>query len=229
MIRSNQSGLGTASDGINVWGAITNSATANIVSDEASISNCVSGFPTTFLGGQTTTNINFLVRVQQSNSVNDGIGPCFRCQDANNMYFVALYENLSGLIFSKLTGGTFTNIASGNFALSTGTFYWIRVVMSGNQLQARVWPDGTSEPGTWLISTTDNTYSSAGQFGMIFNIFAASSDVALFDHITVTDNTVNGTPNATCYLSSGAATGYVRNGSAIANIRSGDATIFVRE
>lgn len=232
MVRSNQSGLGTASDGVNMWGAITNGATANIVSDEASISNCVSGFPTAFLGNKTTTNINFLVRVQQSNNVNDGIGPCFRCQDANNMYFVALYENLSGLIFSKLVAGNFTNIVSGNFTLSTGTFYWIRVVMSGNHLQARVWQDGTSEPGSWLIDTTDNTYTTAGQFGMIFNVFQSSSDVVFFDHIVVTDNQTPVTnpivTNAICYVRNGVATGYVRNGDAIANVRSGNATVFVR-
>lgn len=193
MIRANQSGLGTASDGVNVWAAITNSATANIVNNEASISNCISGFPSIFLGSQTTADINILVRIQQVNSTLDGFGPCFRCIDANNMYFIALYSGDNGLLFAKLTSGSYSFIQAGNFTFSTGVYYWIRTVMSGNHLQARVWQDGNSEPSTWTIDTTDTTYTTAGQFGMSCNTFQTSSDTVLFDHITVTDNSTSST------------------------------------
>lgn len=181
-IRANQSGLGTASDGetYTVNGAITTS----IVSNEANVTGSGT-FTSAILGTQTTANINFLVRVEQINNNFDGVGPCWRSSaNGQNCYFVAIYSG--NLLFAKLVSNGFTQLASTAVSEVSGTFYWIRVSMTGNHLQARTWQDGNSEPGTWNIDTTDATYSAAGRYGMSFNQFSGTG--VQFDHITVTDN-----------------------------------------
>lgn len=183
--RADQSGLGTASDGETY--TINGTFTSSISGNEATIKGS-SGFTSALLGTQTTADINFLVRVTQNNSFNDGIGPQWRSDATGaNCYFVALYQGT--FLFAKLVSGGFTQIIYANVSDTINTFYWIRVSMTGSHLQARIWQDGTSEPGTWTLDTTDTTFSAAGRYGMSFNTFAAGSDTVQFDHITVTDNT----------------------------------------
>lgn len=182
MIRADQSGLGTASDGETY--TLNGTFTASIASNEAVVTGST-GFTSAILGSQTTANINFLVRVEQTNNNFDGVGPCFRSSsNGQNCYFVAIYSG--NLLFAKLVSNGFTQLASTNVSEVDATFYWIRVSMTGNHLQARVWQDGTGEPGTWNIDTTDSTYTTAGRYGMSFNAFSGSG--VKFDHITVTDN-----------------------------------------
>jgi hypothetical protein len=182
-IRADQSGLGTASDGSSY--TVNGTVTTAISSNEALIT-AANGFPSVFLSSQTTADINVLVRIRQISNVFDGTGPCFRCADGNNMYFVAAYAGTGGMVFAKLVSGGFSSLATGSFTLNTNTFHWMRVVMAGNHLQARMWADGDPEPGTWIIDTTDSTYGSAGRFGMSFNTYSGTGTD--FDHITVTDN-----------------------------------------
>src|SRR5487761_1252232 len=185
-IRSNQSGFGLCSDGINTWGSPVGTMTTAIASDEGVVSGS-SGFPTVFCGTKTTTDSNFLINVTQNQNADDSVGPFFRAADNANGYFVVPYGGIGGLLFGKLTGGAESNLATGSFAMSVGTAYSLRVVLAGNHLQARIWQAGTTEPSTWLIDTTDSTYSAAGQFGLISNTFAGSD--------TVTVATMTGTDN----------------------------------
>lgn len=181
-IRANQSGLGTASDGETY--TVNGSITTSIASNEAVVTGSGT-FTSAILGTQTTANINFLVRVEQTNNNFDGVGPCWRSDSTGqNCYFVAIYNG--GLLFAKLVSNGFTQLASTNVSEVEGVFYWIRVSMTGNHLQARIWQDGSGEPGTWNIDTTDSTYASAGRYGMSFNGFSGAG--VKFDHITVTDN-----------------------------------------
>jgi hypothetical protein len=218
--RADQSGLGTASDGETY--TVNGGLTTSIVSNEAQITNS-SGFTSVILGTQTTTDINFLVRLTQINSLYDGIGPCFRSDaTGQNCYFVARYAGVGGLLFAKLTGGSYSGIASGNFALNTSVFTWIRVVMAGNHLQTRIWDDGQSEPSTWLIDTTDNSYTAAGRYGLLFNGFG--SDIVTFDSITVTDN--QSAPPATAITS---VVAIARDGQVKAFTRDGLVTSYGRD
>lgn len=180
-IRPNQSGLGTASDGETY--TINGTLTTSIASNEAVVSGSTT-FTSAILGTQTTADINFIVRAKQSNNNFDGVGPIWRSSaDGTNSYFCALYNGT--LLFAKLVSNAFTQLASTNIGEVSGTFYWIRVSMMGNHLQARAWQDGNAEPSTWNIDTTDSTYTAAGRYGMSFNQFSGSG--VQFDHITVTN------------------------------------------
>jgi hypothetical protein len=45
---------------------------------------------------------------------------------------------------------------------STGTWYWVKIRVSGTNTKARVWADGGSEPSTWDIDYTGSEFSSGG-------------------------------------------------------------------
>ncbi len=183
---ANQSGFGACSDGINTWGSPVGTMTTAISGDEGVVSGS-SGFPTVFCGTKTTADSNFLINFTQNQNADDSVGPFFRAVDNANGYFVVAYGGAGGLLFAKLVSGVYSALATGAFAMSVGTKYSLRVVLAGNHLQARAWVAGTTEPTTWLIDTTDSTYTAAGQFGLIANTFAGADTVSV-DTMTVTDN-----------------------------------------
>lgn len=78
--------------------------------------------------------------------------------------------NAANLRLFKHVGSTSaTQIASVSPGFSTvaDTLYWIRFRISGNQLYAKIWADGGSEPGSWVINgITDNDISGAGPIAL---------------------------------------------------------------
>jgi len=93
-----------------------------------------------------------------------------RCQSIGNTYVAFL---LGGSFYlSVIVGGTFTTIASQAFTVGASAKFWIHLNMSGTTISANIWLDGNAEPGSWMLSGTDTTYTS-GQFG-----FWSSPDVA---------------------------------------------------
>lgn len=82
-------------------------------------------------------------------------------------YYVAARSNGFGV--GRMTGSTTTSIASNSVTRTSGAWYWIRfrVNLSGNTIQARIWADGDSEPGTWDLDSTDSTYTNAGHVGLL--------------------------------------------------------------
>lgn len=77
--------------------------------------------------------------------------------------YCAIFSQVDGQIYlRRQSGGGFTNLTSG-FAAAIGTNrYWMRFQVTGTTLRARAWLVGDAEPGTWLVSTTDSTFTSAG-------------------------------------------------------------------
>lgn len=73
----------------------------------------------------------------------------------------------SELRISKYVSATLTTLATtSSLGLSANTYYWIRFRANGTSLQARIWADGSGEPGSWNLSTTDTSISTAGWAGM---------------------------------------------------------------
>ncbi|HLX58971.1 MAG TPA: hypothetical protein VKR83_18270, partial [Ktedonobacteraceae bacterium] len=73
----------------------------------------------------------------------------------------------TNLTIEKKVGGKFTQLGSTPFAATTGTSYTLLFSVSGSNLNASVWPTiGGSQPGTWMLSETDSSLSSAGNFGL---------------------------------------------------------------
>ena len=75
-------------------------------------------------------------------------------------YFVSLDMGANQLRIKKTSPGEST-LASGtvtpNFAANTN--YRVRFQAYGTTLRARIWVDGTPEPSTWTVTTTDAAYT----------------------------------------------------------------------
>ncbi len=86
------------------------------------------------------------------------------------------------LDIDKIVSGTKTTLASQAGAVSAGTFYWLRVRVQGSSLYARLWADGSSEPGTWTLGPiTDSAITAAGKVGL-----------GLYDYNNVTTGSISG-------------------------------------
>ena len=86
---------------------------------------------------------------------------------ARSGYFCGIVS-ATNLGVAKAINGSETMISSVSLGASffvSGSKYWIRMRVSGTTLQARAWLDGTEEPGTWAINTTDSAIPDAGVVG----------------------------------------------------------------
>jgi hypothetical protein len=103
---------------------------------------------------------------------------CFRGKDANNYTDIAINATTGALTLERWSSGNNASFAMGTFgALTTGTFYHLRIQSDGSTCRAKVWQDGSSEPGTFAYSASDTFLASqiAGFFGVgITNVTATT-------------------------------------------------------
>lgn len=92
---------------------------------------------------------------------------------ATSGYSIGLGGTGANLVATRIDAGAETILVNPSFTWAADTDYWLRVQRSSNSLRARAWADGGSEPGTWLIDTTDSTYTS-GSLGLFARSFAGT-------------------------------------------------------
>jgi hypothetical protein len=88
--------------------------------------------------------------------------------DARNGYSAVITHTTAGAAKWSLqrvvnAGGSGTvSLGTGTLLASAaaGTKWWVRVDVQGTQIKARFWQDGTTEPTTWKVSTTDSQWAS---------------------------------------------------------------------
>jgi hypothetical protein len=95
-------------------------------------------------------------------------------------YTALVTPGATGLsLFKKVntsdSGHTFITPSSSTAftALAANTQYWIRFQIVGTTLQARLWQDGTGEPGTWHVVATDSSITGSGR---LFVVTAKNTD-----------------------------------------------------
>lgn len=188
--RANQSGWGTASDGVNVWGAPVNgNGTASIVSDRGVFGN-VNNDTQMVCGSISLTDINMLVKVSTSDTGNlAGVLWRYSSASGGSGYRCGFY-NGNEFIVDKYTSGARSNVVTASItAYTANTDQWIRLIhTSSGTLQIRWWPDGQSEPtnfNTPFVNQSETTYAS-GNFGV--SVFILSGGTASYGSYTVTDN-----------------------------------------
>lgn len=184
--RANQSGFGTSSDG-NTWSTASGSSVQSIASNEGHCTTCNSA---TFvkLGSGTSANAEGLVRLRASDTNATSSGIVLRATGSTTFYRARLSANSSsvGIALIKVISGTSTNLFTASFTQTASTYYWLRFRCVGTSLFAKVWADGNAEPGSWTISGTDSSISSAGNYGIHTNSNSTSTTWD-FDNFTVTD------------------------------------------
>lgn len=154
-----------------------------------------------------------LVRVRLSNPAGGTAqaGPALRCSGAaaaENGYVCYPISNI--LRIASYKSGTSTPLLdSSTLTLVDATWYWIRFRAEGTTspvtLKAKIWQDGTGEPGAWTLTTTDSSspITGAGWCGM-FAFGATAWD---------TDDIAVGTNGDTASMSGGGPTNGSGSGS----------------
>ncbi len=174
--RANQSHWGTASDG-HTWGGDANSRSNFSLSGNAGlVSNTGSASYSAVLGPQ-ATNAEVYATGSLSSFSNSNFGDVLRWTDGNNWY--KAYIDGFNLIIQKKVAGTTTIIASVPFAATTGTSYTIHFRAVGSTLTANVWAASGSEPGGWMATASDSTFTS-GYSGMRFLTQSGTATVTSF-------------------------------------------------
>lgn len=88
---------------------------------------------------------------------------------SKNGYYFQMFENGSGdsgLVIEKWVSNSYSAISGETISWSADTWYWVRFQVSGSTLRAKIWEDGSSEPGSWTITGSDSSISSGGWVGL---------------------------------------------------------------
>jgi hypothetical protein len=192
--RSNQTGLGTASD-TQVWAKIgTGTMTAAISGNEGTLTGAASSDTIYQLGSKAIADAEAVFRFKVTNTANDIIGPALRIQDANNWYRARLFNG--NLTLVKMVTGVVSTFGQVAFAATNATFYWMRYRIVGPNHYLKAWADGTTEPVDWNVTAADSSIMVTGGFGLE-GWSSSSMDVLTFDSLTVqaAGNTIATTTN----------------------------------
>lgn len=176
-LRANQSGWGVASDA-EVWAVLAGTG-ASISANQGIITNAT-GDVHLKIGTQTTTDTESLVRTSFSATGTYAL-TFLRYSNDSNWYRCQITTN--SLSMAKVVAGTYSDLAFSTPSLSAGVNYWLRFRIQGTTLSGKVWPDGTTEPSTWTLTTTDSSIASGG-FGL-GAFLGATSATTTFDHYAV--------------------------------------------
>ena len=156
--RPNQTFWGTASDG-QTWAANANSYKVFSISNNTGLVTASSNNNYFAVLGPAATNAS--VRFSGSASSFTGIhmGAILRWTSNQNWY--EAYIDGTNLVIDKKVAGTLTKLRTIPFSATTATSYTLLFNISGNSLNASVWPtNGGSQPGTWMLTATDTSLAS---------------------------------------------------------------------
>jgi hypothetical protein len=105
-----------------------------------------------------------------------------RYTDTNHFYFVRVEVTTANamILTVRKRNGSETQLGSAvttQFTHAAGTWYKMRFRIEGTALKAKLWTLGTSEPGTWDITTTDSDLVGVGSVGVRTLLGSASTAV----------------------------------------------------
>lgn len=129
------------------------------------------------LGSTTSGDMMLLVRTSRASSTATTTGVALRAVDSNHYYKVRLKSG--NLEITSSINGTTTVLATTPYAVTPGSFDWVRGQIVGSTLYAKAWASGSTEPGGWTLTQADSSIGGVGQFGIAATL--APSDVASFD------------------------------------------------
>lgn len=118
-----------------------------------------------------------------------------RYTDTTHLYFARVQVAPSSNIFLTIRKRNGAEVQLGSSftvgAYTPGTFYTLRLQVSGSTLQSKCWQRGTPEPDAWQITTTDTDLTAAGSVGCRSLVGSASTQTlpvtASFDNFQILD------------------------------------------
>lgn len=121
-------------------------------------------------------------------------GPTFRGDNgATDAAYAMMIRASNTRRLSSISGTTETIITTATTtAINTTSFWWIKAYARGSVLKGRFWEDGTAEPTTWDIDTTNTTLGNANKtVGYYFFNGTDNANSTFGDDLTV--NSFGGT------------------------------------
>ena len=78
----------------------------------------------------------------------------------------------------KRVSGAFTTISAvaSPSQIALGAAYWMRTRVNGSSVSVRIWADGSAEPATWQVETTDTAVSADGWVGLAYGAMSGSGN-----------------------------------------------------
>ena len=174
--RPNQALWGTASDG-QTWGGDANSRSVFSISGNTGLVTNTGSSSYSAVLGPTATNAEVYATASLSSLSSSNFGAVLRWTDGNNWY--KAYIDGTSLIIQKKVNGATTILASVPFSATAGTSYTIHFRVVGSTLTANVWAASGSEPGGWMVTANDSTFT-AGYCGMRFLTQSGTATVTSF-------------------------------------------------
>ncbi len=123
------------------------------------------------------SDIDYLAKIRATDSpMTNWIGLAFRIQDPNN--FLTFYQSrdTNNFKLANIVNDNHTILAEPAYTMTGNVWYWLRLQAQGSQVRARIWADGSLEPGSWTINTTNTLFQSNANIGL-----------TLYNHITNAD------------------------------------------
>lgn len=154
--RANQMYWGMASDGHTWAGGANSSKVFSINANTGQLANGSTSYNAIL--GPGATDAEVLFTGSMSSFSNTDLGAVLRWTNGDNWYKVGINGNK--LVLQKRVNGTTTTLAAVSFSATAGTSYTLRFRVVGTTLYAKVWKTGNAEPGSWMLTKTDSTFSS---------------------------------------------------------------------
>ncbi|WP_048573978.1 hypothetical protein [Streptomyces leeuwenhoekii] len=106
-------------------------------------------------------------------------GVLLRYADTANFYRARVHFNPGGTMSASITRGTTAvgSVASLPHTYTAGAWMRVRVRLTGDRVQLRVWPDGLPEPGIWHKDETVSSPIASGQVGVTASALTGSTTV----------------------------------------------------
>ena len=103
-----------------------------------------------------------------------------------NAYRLEIASNSSTVVLQKFVGSSVTQIGSFAYTANTST-QRVRLRVQDNTIQAKIWPDGTTEPANWSVTATDSAVAAAGVVQIAHSHTSGTRFVYLDDLVVTRD------------------------------------------
>jgi hypothetical protein len=163
------SGLGTATDGI-LW---TTNHTADTKTTTSLLQIYNSGETFGIIGTANALDCTITVRIVL-NVAADVTGAFMRYTDNQNFIRIN-YDGAGTVAIRKRVANVSTNVATYAFTMTAGTKYWMKLNVAGTTYSAKIWQDGTTEPGYLLSGAATDAILASGKWGLYGSPTTAST------------------------------------------------------
>lgn len=156
--RANVTGSWGTASSLQNWTIVSQQAgTVQVSGHAGQVSNTNGNGTNLLLGSVSRTDAEILVQTSLSDPT-AASHQILRYESNGNFYYAG--QDLNNVLAIKIrVADVGTTLVSTANTVSANQKFWLRFRVQGTTLSLRFWLDGSAEPGTWNLTTTDTTYA----------------------------------------------------------------------